>query len=155
MFSPRKSFLPLLALLTLFAILASPPALSQTKSGGKSAKAPEARKTGFTGDPARKRGIEIGYDLGKKAGKSDLEQKLKPDPKRHEAFNKPEKYFRSEYGSQASFVSGFKSGFLGGYQAGQGKKVPLSATGLSADKTKATTGAPVKKPSAGTASDAL
>lgn len=154
MFSPRKSFLSLLLLLALFAIQASQPALAQTKSG-KSAKAPEARKTGFTGDPARKRGIEIGYDLGKKAGKSDLEQKLKPDPKRHEAFNKPEKYFRSEYGSQASFVSGFKSGFLGGYQAGQGKKVPLSATGLSADKTKATTGAPVKKPSAGTASDAL
>lgn len=154
MFSPRKSFLSLLLLLPLFAIQPPVQALAQG-SGGKSSKAPEARKTGFVGDPARKRGIEIGYDLGKKAGKVDLEQKLKPDPKRHEAFNKPEKYFRSEYGSQASFVSGFKSGFLGGYQAGQGKKVPLSATGLSGDKTKATTGAPVKQPSAGTASDAL
>lgn len=152
MFSPRKSFLSLVLAISLIGIQGS--ALGQTKTG-KSAKTPEARKTGFVGDPARKRGIEIGYDLGKKAGKADLEQKLKPDPKRHEAFNKPEKYFRSEYGSQASFVGGFKSGFLGGYQAGQGKKVPLSATGLSGDKTKSTTGAPVKRPSAGTASDAL
>lgn len=139
-----------LTLLTLIFSLQTP---THAQTNTKSSKAQVTKKTGYSGDPARKRGIEIGFDMGKKAGKADLEQKLKPDPKRHEPFQKPETYHRSEYGSQASFVSGFKSGFMGGYQTGLGKKVPYSATGLSLDKTKPTTS--IKNTSTATSSDAL
>lgn len=158
MLSARKSVLLSFLVLFVFAFQIPCPTFAQTKSGAKSAKASETKKTGFTGDPARKRGLEIGYDMGKKAAKADQEQNLKPDPKRHEAFQKPEKYHRSEYGSQANFVSGFKSGFLGGYQAGFGKKVPISASGTSTSSEKVKTVVPPtssKRPAAGNASDAL
>ena len=112
----------------LIALLLSPLAvLAQTKA--TKAGASTSKKVGFAGDPARKRGLEIGFDLGKKAGKADKDQNLKPDLKRHEAYQKPDQYFRSEYGSAASFASGFRSGFSGGYQAAFGKKVHLSADG--------------------------
>ena len=160
MLSARKSVLLSFLVLLAFAFHIPSLAFAQAKSSSaKSARASDTKKTGFTGDPARKRGLEIGYDMGKKAAKADLEQNLKPDPKRHEAFQKPEKYHRSEYGSQANFVSGFKSGFLGGYQAGFGKKVPISASGTSISSEKAksvSTPTNTKHPtSAGSASDAL
>ncbi|MFO1463694.1 MAG: hypothetical protein U1F66_07935 [bacterium] len=154
MMPSRKPFLSLALALLLISLMLPGRLLAENKGS----KASEAKKTGFSGDPAKKRGLEIGYDLGRKAGKADLEQKLKPDPKRHEDYNKPEKYFRHEYGSQASFTSGFRSGFVGGYQAAFGKKVPLSASGTTTDKTKAngTTGTPAKKTSGGgSSSDAL
>ena len=161
--TPRwPSLLRILALLLIFLLQTPFPAKAQgTSSTSKtSKKAVEGtKKTGFSGDPARKRGLELGFDLGKKCGKSDLEQSLKPDPKRHEDFEKPEKYFRSEYGSQASFIGGFRSGFVGGYQTAFGKKVPISASGVSGtggEKTK--TASPTsssKRPSGASSSDAL
>jgi len=101
---------------------------AQSKPAAKKSKTP-SYKVGFSGDPARKRGMEIGFDLGKKAGKIDKDQDLKPDMKRHEAYQKPETYFRSEYGSSANFTSGFRSGFSGGYQSAFGKKVNFSSAG--------------------------
>jgi len=94
----------------------------------KSAKA-GAKKVGYSGDPARKRGLELGYDLGLKAGKQDKEKDAKPDPAAHDPFKTPEKYYRAEFGSRANFVSAFKSGFVGGYQTAFGKKVKLKPDG--------------------------
>jgi len=154
----RKLLLRLIPLLLIFSLQAP---FAANAASSKTTKAAEgSKKTGYNGDPARKRGLELGFDLGKKAGKSDLEQSLKPDPKRHEDFEKPEKYFRHEYGSQASFVGGFRSGFMGGYQAAFGKKVPMSATGMSGEKTKSSSSAgaattPPKRSSGTTSSDAL
>jgi len=119
-------------------------------------------KTGYTGDPSRKRGLELGFDQGLKAGKQDKEQNKKPDPGACEDYQKPEKFFRHEYGSQTAFTSGFKSGFVGGYQSAFGKKVPLKSTGdgLTTATTSPKTGVPkTSKPkegsSANTSSDAL
>lgn len=139
----------------LLTTLILPPGLSlaQSKPSSKSTKGDaSSRKVGFAGDPARKRGMEIGFDLGKKAGKGDKEQDLKPDLKRHEAYQKPEKYFRTEYGSSAAFASGFRSGFSGGYQAAFGKKVNFSSEGSSFKGGK--TGSTPKK-GGGSSSDAL
>lgn len=82
------------------------------------------------GDPAKKRGVEYGFDKGYSAGKKDKDAGLKPDPKRHEDFNDPEKYYRYEFGSRAGFISGFKGGFVGGYQKAYGKKVKVVVPGL-------------------------
>ncbi|HEX5034124.1 MAG TPA: hypothetical protein VFW62_06555, partial [bacterium] len=64
----------------------------------------------------------------------------------------PDKYYRSEYGSRASFSSGFRSGFSGGYQAAFGKKVNVSPEGSSLKGTKTET---TPKKSGGHASDAF
>lgn len=87
------------------------------------------KKVGFAGDPAKKRGIEYGYDKGYAAGKEDNAAGLKADPKRHDSYNNPDKFFRSEFGSQGSFVAGFKSGFNGGYQKAYGRKVKIISAG--------------------------
>ncbi len=142
-----------LALILLCAFLFAPSlSLAQSKSPTKKSSADPSKKVGFSGDPARKRGMEIGFDLGKKAGKADKEQDLKPDLKRHEAYQKPEKYYRSEYGSSASFASGFRSGFSGGYQAAFGKKVSFPSDGTSLKGTKPVSGG---KKGGGSSSDAL
>lgn len=141
------SFLVLVALISLPAL-----SLAQSKPTTKKSSAEPSKKVGFSGDPARKRGMEIGFDLGKKAGKSDKEQNLKPDLKRHEAYQKPEKYFRSEYGSSASFASGFRSGFSGGYQSAFGKKVNFPMEG---GAFKGTNPASTTKKGGGSSSDAL
>ena len=126
-----RRFLSIFLLIGLISLPAS--GLAQTKSSTKTTSSDPSKKVGFSGDPARKRGMEIGFDQGKKAGKVDKEQALKPDLKRHEAYDNPDKYFRSEYGSRASFTSGFRSGFSGGYQSAFGKKVNLSADGMPKD----------------------
>ncbi len=147
--------LPASLLLLLISFLLVPGfALAQGKTPTtKASSADTNKKVGFSGDPARKRGMEIGFDMGKKAGKADKEQDLKPDLKRHEAYEKPDKFYRSEYGSRASFTSGFRSGFSGGYQSAFGKKVNLSTDGVPLKGPKPE-GTP-KKGSAAHASDAL
>ncbi len=122
----------------------------------KKATTTTVKKTGFAGDPARKRGLELGYDFGLKAGKQDKGENKKPDPQSHEAYKKPEKYFRSEYGSAGAFIGGFKSGFIGGYQMAFGKKVPLKPDGTTAG-LKSTPKTPKSGPttSVNTAADAL
>ena len=47
----------------LFCFAGSAQGAQKAAAGGK--------KTGFAGDPARKRGLELGYDFGLKAGKLD------------------------------------------------------------------------------------
>jgi hypothetical protein len=83
----------------------------------------KAKQGGISGDPARKRGLELGFDKGLKAGKQDKDKGLKPNPKSRDEFNNPDKSYSYEYGSRASFDAGFRSGFLGGYQQGFGQKV--------------------------------
>lgn len=140
--SHRKPLLALASLTLLFSLSLAMPTLAIGASS-KAKPAAGGKKTGFNGDPAKKRGLEIGFDQGQKAGKGDLEKKLSPDPNRHDEFNKPEKFFRFEYGSQAAFSSGFRSGFVGGYQAAYGKKVKVSA---SASGGTSTSGSPSAKP---------
>ncbi len=126
-------------------------------SQNPSSKAPP-KKTGFSGDPARKRGLELGFDFGLKAGKGDKSLNKKPNPGEHEAFKNPDKYYRYEFGSRASFVGGFKSGFVGGYQQAFGKKVQLKADGsttLSAPTTPKPKATPAASPPSNPASDAL
>lgn len=82
---------------------------------------------GIVGDPSRKRGVEMGYDMGFQMGKSDQRLGLEPDPKRHDTFNDPNQFYRYEFGSRAGFVSGFRGGFVGGYQKAYGKKVKVAA----------------------------
>lgn len=107
------------------------PAARGTPAGSSTAtkSTTSGKKSGFSGDPARKRGLELGFDYGLKAGKEDKAQKKKADPQAHQPFQNPEKYYRYEFGSRANFISGFKSGFLGGYQQALGKKVTWKADG--------------------------
>ena len=144
-------FLTLGLLLTLLL-----PAKNFAQTGKPAAKSSASgKKSGFMGDPARKRGIEIGFDYGKKAGKEDKAQGLKPDPKRHEAFQKPEKYHRSEYGSQANFVAGFRGGFLGGYQSAFGKKITVNDPSFMESKPKKNPDTVIKPTLSHTSTDAL
>ena len=114
--------------LTLTCTLAiSPPASAQTTKPAK--KATTEKKSAYMGDPARKRGLELGYDYGLKAGKEDKAKNKKLAPQDNEVYKNPDKFYRYEFGSRANFNSGFKSGFLGGYQQAFGKKVPLKADG--------------------------
>jgi len=119
-----RGLLTLILALFVGISLISPPA------GWAKSKNTKGKKVGFVGDPAKKRGVEYGFDKGYEAGKADKDAGLKPDPKRHEDFNKPEKYHRSEFGSQAGFSAGFKGGFVGGYQKAFGKKVKINVPGL-------------------------
>src|SRR5262245_19383272 len=70
----------------------------------KSPSSQDGKVQGFMGDPALKRGVELGYDIGVKAGKADKAQNKKADPTHHPAYLEAEKKHRSEYGSRASFV---------------------------------------------------
>jgi hypothetical protein len=119
-----------------FSVIPAASAPSDSISATKSAKSttPE-KKTAYSGDPARKRGMELGHDYGLKAGKEDKTKNAPPNPQAHEAFKDPNKYYRYEFGSRASFVSGFKSGFLGGYQQALGKKVTVKAESIPSDGT--------------------
>lgn len=108
-------------------IVSGPLALAQTSKAAK--KSAGDKKSAYMGDPARKRGLEIGFDLGLQAGREDKKNDAKPMPQEKEAYKKPEKYYRHEFGSQANFVSAFKGGFLNGYQQAFGKKVTIKPDG--------------------------
>ena len=119
-------------------ILLYPPFLSKTRAAevvkktqaikGKPQEDKLGRKTGgIMGDPAHKRGVELGFDAGLKAAKEDQAQGKKPNPSSRREYQKPDAYYRYEYGSLANFLSGFRAGFLGGYKGIFGKKVSVSA----------------------------
>jgi hypothetical protein len=105
---------------------------------------PGRKVGGIMGNPAQKRGIEMGFDMGFIAGKADKENGLKPDPKRHDAFNDPEKYYRYEFGSRAAFISGFRGGFAGGYQKAFGKEIRVTSPGYDTGNGKAMEAVPAK-----------
>lgn len=68
-------------------------------------------------DPAAKRGLELGYDMGRKAGKQDMAESRPSQSKEHEYYKNANTYHRTEYGSLASFENGFKKGFVIGYES--------------------------------------
>jgi hypothetical protein len=82
----------------------------------------EGKKTGgIVGDPSRLRGFVLGYDAGPKAGSEDKSQNKSSDPLSHPEYQKPDQFYRYEYGSRAAFIAGFRSGFLRGYKSSFGK----------------------------------
>src|SRR5262249_48758010 len=92
-----------LALLCVLIIGLSSQALAQKTEAPNSAapkkSAAEGGKTqGYMGDPALKRGAELGYDAGVKAGKADKLEKKKPSPTQSEDYKAADKKYRSEYG---------------------------------------------------------
>ena len=84
----------------------------------------EGKKYGFSGDPSKKRGLELGFDRGWQAAKNDQDQAEKLDPKTHDFMVLAEKLYRYEYGSRQSFLYGFERGFLKGYREALGGKIP-------------------------------
>ena len=94
----------------------------KTKAGG------DGKKQAYTGDPAIKRGFELGYDDGVKAGKEDKKNGKKENVTVHEDYKKGDKKFRSEYGNRGKFVAGYQGGFLKGYKSGYNRgKIDLEA----------------------------
>ena len=159
-FATFFTFLPIFPIHDSQAAEEAPAAPTTNSAPKKDGTAP--KQGGIMGDPARKRGLELGFDYGLKAGKADKEQNKKPDPKSHSEFNDPNKLYRYEYGYRASFNAGFRSGFMGGYQQAFGKDVKMVHTGESSPSpqshvpkaTKAAT--PAAKPKASNIStDAL
>ncbi|MBF0493410.1 MAG: hypothetical protein HQM15_11610 [Deltaproteobacteria bacterium] len=115
----------------------------------KTSKVAHPKKDGKTraymGDPAQKRGYELGLDLGFKAGKSDKKEGKKNNPTAHEDYKNAIKKFRSEYGIQSHFLAGYSAGFNKGYRSGfsLGKESPVKEKKKSEGNTKEST--PPKK----------
>jgi hypothetical protein len=76
------------------------------------------KKHAYMGDPGRKRGLELGFDQGYWAAKTDQEEGLSPDLGRHSMYHSPKPMYRYEFGNRVMFYSGFRSGFLIGYRYG-------------------------------------
>ncbi len=119
-------YLTFLSVMSPLLLLASPKETKNTKEG---------KQAGYSGDPALKRGYELGYDDGVKNGKSDKKAGKKNSPTSSSEYKAPEKKFRHEYGNQAKFVSGYRSGFLKGYKAGFSREVQPEKTSKSGNIT--------------------
>lgn len=105
----------------------------------KSAAGADSKKQVYMGDPATKRGYELGYDDGVKAGKEDKKNGKKESPSSREEYKVGDKKFRSEYGSRAKFVGGYQGGFLKGYKSGYNReKIDPEAAKLTKAKEKET-----------------
>jgi hypothetical protein len=76
---------------------------------------------GIVGDPSHKRGLELGYDMGPRAGSEDKAQNKNPDPSLRHEYKKPEQFYRYEFGYRSTFIAGFRRGFLRGYKSTFGK----------------------------------
>ncbi|MDX1386466.1 MAG: hypothetical protein R3257_02675 [bacterium] len=74
------------------------------------------KKRAFMGNPAHKRGTELGFDRGYWAAKSDQKFGREPDVSRHEAYHDPNTYYRYEFGNRGAFYQGFRAGFWAGYK---------------------------------------
>lgn len=125
-------------LILLFSVNAT--AADPSKGSTKASKpaAGDSKKV-YMGDPGTKRGYELGYDYGVKAGKEDKKIGKKENASSHEQYKTGEKYFRSEYGNRGRFVSGYQSGFLKGYKSGFNReKVDPEAAKTAKDKGKLT-----------------
>lgn len=86
------------------------------------------KKKAYMGNPASKRGVELGFDQGYLAAKSDQKASLKPDMNRHQAYQDPNKYYRYEFGGRSNFNRGFLAGFRAGYRQVLGKSVPSGSS---------------------------
>ncbi len=93
------------------------------------------KKSGFMGDPSRKRGSELGFDYGLKAGRTDFKDGKEANPRDHEEYVNPNPIYRYEYGYRASFNSGFRNGFLSGYKQTYGEEaLPTQVTVVPEEK---------------------
>ncbi len=91
-----------------------------------------AKNQGFMGDPAQKRGFELGYDDGVRAGKKDQKEGKKQNPTGNENYKSANKKYRYEYGSANRFVSGYQTGFSKGYKSGyaRGEEISKGKSGI-------------------------
>lgn len=85
-----------------------------------------AKDQGFMGDPAQKRGFELGYDDGVRAGKKDQKEGKKQNATGNENYKTANKKYRYEYGSANRFVSGYQAGFSKGYKSGYARAEEIS-----------------------------
>lgn len=85
-----------------------------------------SKNQGFMGDPAQKRGFELGYDDGVRAGKKDQKEGKKQNPTANENYKTANKKYRYEYGSANRFVSGYQAGFSKGYKSGYARAEEMS-----------------------------
>lgn len=99
-------------------------ALFSNEPGSK--KAELAKDQGFMGDPAQKRGFELGYDDGVRAGKKDQKEGKKQNAAGNENYKTANKKYRYEYGSANRFVSGYQAGFSKGYKSGYARAEEMS-----------------------------
>jgi hypothetical protein len=111
-----KKVLGCLLILGVMGIFSSP-----VVQAGDSEVSTHGKKHGYMGDPARKRGLELGYDRGYWAAKTDQKFGKEPDVARHDAYHDPNNYYRYEFGRRSVFYQGFRAGFYAGYKQVFGK----------------------------------
>ncbi len=140
-----KSFFSILVILVL-SLLAIPNWAQQKDQGVKA---------GYMGDPAAKRGMLLGYDMGRRDGKADKDAGKTNSLKNSAPYTNPEKFYRHEYGSMAAFVAAFKKGYGSGYESAySGKKVDISKQS-DKNNTEQMIGIKTQKSSVSVSSDAL
>lgn len=93
---------------------------------GEDKKVDLAKSQAYMGDPAHKRGFELGYDDGVRTGKKDQKEGKKQNPGASESYKTADKKYRYEYGSRARFVSGYQSGFTKGYKSGYAREQEIT-----------------------------
>lgn len=97
-------------------------------SDSQTIQAVAGKKQAYMGDPTIHRGMELGWDRGYLAAKTDQQEGLAPDLGRHALYHDPNPMYRYEFGKRSYFYSGFRSGFLIGYRQGWDKtEVPYVA----------------------------
>lgn len=140
-----KNFFSILIIIILS--LVAQPNWAQQKNQGL--------KTGFMGDPAAKRGVLLGYDMGRRDGKADKDTGKKNSLKMSSPYTNPEKFYRHEYGSMEAFVNAFKKGYGSGYESAySGKKIDISKQSDN-NNTEPIIGIKTHKSSVSVSSDAL
>lgn len=107
-------------LLSYSSIRAAPKKHKPEKEGSSqvSKKSRSEKSRAYGGDPSLKRGLELGYDDGVRAGKEEKRAGQKKS-REYDLTRMAEKKYRMEYGSKSKFVSGYKSGFARGFKSGQ------------------------------------
>ncbi len=134
-------------LVAAFSILIGKPLFSKEVENKKT---DLAKNQGFMGDPAQKRGFELGYDDGVRAGKKDHKEGKKQNPTGNENYKTANKKYRYEYGSANRFISGYQAGFSKGYKSGYARADEISkgksgvATEVKPVKKRISTPAPKK-----------
>lgn len=109
----------------------------------------EKKIGGIQGNPATKRGMDIGFDRGVTAAKQDRDAGLEPDLNRHDDFENAKKFYRYEFGSRITFLRAFRRGFIGGYKRvfGEDTKLKISSSKESLSITGATMESSIPSPS--------
>ena len=78
----------------------------------------DGKKTGgIVGDPSHKRGFDLGYDAGPRAGREDQGGIPPSNYSQRPEYQNPEQFYRYEYGARAMFIAGYRRGFVRGYKS--------------------------------------